>query len=261
MSSFEFVISLICSVVGLLAITFISKSIELKKQRKRDEVQMLGHNLDFIDDIISSVPANLLDEPLSIFLKQMRLSYINRLPSTGSSSPASAISVPPKERRDLPRDPRKLLDISRTLKSVGKYLIRCEESGTLSKAHRNLYQLSLDKSASRIKVQQHWQQADKALKEKNMEFALHNYAMCLQQLSRHKRTVVDQQMMDKIHQRIADIKGTAETADPKVKPIRPVEKSTTEETKVPDSTNTKPSKLEEKVQDWGDGWQKKTAYD
>ena len=222
---------------------------------------MLGHNLDFIDDIISSVPANLLDEPLSTFLKQMRLSYINRMPSTGSSTTVSAISVPPKEKRELPRDPRKLLDISRTLKSVGKYLIRCEESGTLSKANRNLYQLSLDKSASRIKVQQHWQQADKALNEKNMEFALHNYAMCLQQLSRHKRTVVDQQMMDKIQQRINEIKGTSETADTTVKPIRPAEKAKNAEPKVADSKIAEPSKLEENVQDWGDGWQKKTAYD
>lgn len=267
MSSIEFVTSLIFSIVGLLAITFISKSVELNKQRKRDEAKMLGHNLEFIDEIVSSLPANLLDNPLSSFLQQMRQNYLSKISQTGTNTPNK--TIPGNSSDKLPQDPRKLLDISRTLKSLSKYLIRCEQLGALPKATRVIYQQSLDKSASRVKVQQHWQQANKALAEKNPEYALHNYAMCLQQLSRHKRTVVDQQMMDKIQQKISAIKN--DSTAPEQNPTKATSETTNETTSIQPAEN-KPSTvtainkstktaMEETEQDWGDSWKKKTMYD
>ncbi|MBL1306073.1 MAG: hypothetical protein COB06_002345 [Pseudomonas sp.] len=264
MSSIEFATSLIFSIVGLLAITFISKSIEINKRRKREEAQLLGHNLEFIDEIISSLPTSLLDNALSTFLKQRRQNYLSRMSQTGIDTPAGTLLT--NDSAKLPQDPRKLLDLNRTLKSLGKYLVRCEQLGTLSKATRVIYQQSLDKSASRVKVQQHWQQASKALKEGNPEYALHNYGMCLQQLSRHKRTVVDQQMMDKIQQKINAIKGdntaeaetdtqqnaTATTSEAQAAPVSPSKAEATAEPETEEAEN---------VQDWGEDWKKKTVYD
>lgn len=264
MSSIEFVTSLIFSIVGLLAITFISKSVELNKQRKREQAKMLGHNLEFIDEIVNSLPAGLLDNSLSSFLQQMRQSYLSQISQTGTDTPSK--TLPSNSSSKLPQDPRKLLDISRTLKSLSKYLIRCEQLGALPKANRAIHQQSLDKSASRVKVQQHWQQANKALAEKNPEYALHNYAMCLQQLSRHKRTVVDQQMMEKIQQKINAIKSgstapeqsPAETTNESTATSQPAENKPSTVTAIND-TNEPATK--ENSQDWGDDWKKKTAYD
>jgi hypothetical protein len=256
MSSIEFVTSLIFSIVGLLAITFISKSVELNKQRKRDEAKMLEHNLEFIDEIISALPAGLLDNSISSFLQQMRQNYLSKISQTEIGTPSKAI--PGNSSSKLPEDPRKLLDISKTLKSLNKYLMQCEQLGALPRATHITYQQSLDKSASRLKVQQHWLQANKALTEKNSEYALHNYAMCLQQLSRHKRTVADQQMMDKIQQKISAIKNCSTETINETTSTGSAEKTTSTVSAINRSTE---AAREKSGQDWGDGWKKKAIYD
>ncbi|MBV1913884.1 MAG: hypothetical protein KUG72_00775 [Pseudomonadales bacterium] len=259
MSSIEFATTIIFSLVGLLTLTFISKSIEFKRKNKQNEAETLGSNLEFLDETLSVLPVHLLDNALSSFLMQMRENHLNQLSQTGAdtASVTRLVGAP----KQLPQDPRKLLEISRQLKSLSAYLTRCEVTGVLPRSGHSAHQQSLVRSISKIKIQLYWLQAEKALKEKNPEYALHSYAMCLQQFSHHKRTVADQQMMDKIQQQINAIKNDAtpsetETSEPVVANAK---QETPEITSAANDSSAKDSQQTD--HNWENGWKKKVVYD
>ena len=262
MSSIEFATTIIFSIVGLLALTFVSKSIEFKRKNKQDEVETLSSNLDFLDEILSTLPENLLDNSLATYLNQTREHHRNQIAQSSADPVGMTRQVePPKQ---LPNNPRKLLEISRMLKSLSEYLARCESVGLLPAANHRIHQQSLDRSVSTIKIQQHWLQANKALKENNPEYALHNYAMCLQQFSRHKRTVADQQMIDKIQQKINAIKNNA--TQPLLETDTSPKAHEEQEAQTPPETSTiikiVPTAVPEKTtHNWDESWQKKAVYD
>jgi len=261
MSSIEFATTIIFSIVGLLALTFVSKSIEFKRKNKQDEVETLSSNLDFLDEILSTLPENLLDNSLATYLNQTREHHRDQIAQSSADPVGMTRQVePPKQ---LPNDPRKLLEISRMLKSLSAYLARCESAGLLPSANHRIHQQSLDRSVSTIRIQQHWLQANKALKENNPEYALHNYAMCLQQFSRHKRTVADQQMMDKIQQKINAIKKEATQPVPETDTSPKAQEE--QEVQMPPETSilkiVSAAAPETATHNWDKSWKKNAVYD